>query len=334
MNSASSTTCSTSTTRPTPAERATRPRQGFAKACQTAERRAPRAHPRPRTPCATWSGSGSRSATRSSPTPASPTGPTSVRSTPRSTRGPGARARRRRGSGRRARRGRRQQAEGLRASLQAFLRTAEEEELSSSTTTGDPARRLDRARGPDRRTTMAATTANAGPGRARHRRRPALYSGWPVTRARSARRRARDANRCSSSPTTTFRRDTATTSARRPAFLVISCLDGPTSVAAPTPSRREARPRAEARRTSAPRTSTSGSACSYWPVPPVQNRGTYPGRPRRPPIVVVGTTGDPATPIVWAEGLAGELGTPVLITVDGTTHTSVATTEPLPRPGR
>jgi hypothetical protein len=40
-----------------------------------------------------------------------------------------------------------------------------------------------------------------------------------------------------------------------------------------------------------------------------------------PPIVVVGTTGDPATPYHWAEALADQLDTGVLVTYEGEGHT-------------
>ncbi|WP_030231738.1 alpha/beta hydrolase [Streptomyces sp. NRRL S-350] len=40
------------------------------------------------------------------------------------------------------------------------------------------------------------------------------------------------------------------------------------------------------------------------------------------PIVVVGSTGDPATPYAWAEKLTGELGNAVLLTRDGEGHTA------------
>ncbi len=56
-------------------------------------------------------------------------------------------------------------------------------------------------------------------------------------------------------------------------------------------------------------------------VPPVNPAPVPVSAPGAPPIVVVGTTGDPATPIAWADGLARQLEAR-LITVDGTTHTS------------
>jgi len=39
-----------------------------------------------------------------------------------------------------------------------------------------------------------------------------------------------------------------------------------------------------------------------------------------PPILVIGTTGDPATPYQWAVSLAGQLQHGVLLTRDGNDH--------------
>ncbi|MER6958961.1 alpha/beta hydrolase [Streptomyces sp. NPDC000618] len=61
--------------------------------------------------------------------------------------------------------------------------------------------------------------------------------------------------------------------------------------------------------------------CAYWPV-----RAT--GEPRRieakgaAPIVVVGTTRDPATPYRWARSLAGQLASARLLTYEGDGHTA------------
>jgi pimeloyl-ACP methyl ester carboxylesterase len=61
--------------------------------------------------------------------------------------------------------------------------------------------------------------------------------------------------------------------------------------------------------------------CAYWPVAPT-------GEPRRieakgaAPILVVGTTRDPATPYGWAEALAGQLSSGRLLTYDGDGHTA------------
>lgn len=59
--------------------------------------------------------------------------------------------------------------------------------------------------------------------------------------------------------------------------------------------------------------------CLYWPVPPV----THPGpirAPGAPPIVVVGSTDDPATPYEGAVHLAADLGSGVLVTRHGEGH--------------
>ena len=64
----------------------------------------------------------------------------------------------------------------------------------------------------------------------------------------------------------------------------------------------------------------SGSICSAWPVSPVgaPKRVTAPGSP---PIVVIGTTGDPATPYAWSVALADQLSKGVLVTYRGDGHT-------------
>ncbi|MDQ6617842.1 MAG: alpha/beta hydrolase [Actinomycetota bacterium] len=65
----------------------------------------------------------------------------------------------------------------------------------------------------------------------------------------------------------------------------------------------------------------SGLICSFWPVPPT-------GRPHpisaagSPPIVVVGTTGDPITPYPLAQAVAAQLASARLITRQGNGHTA------------
>ncbi len=62
-------------------------------------------------------------------------------------------------------------------------------------------------------------------------------------------------------------------------------------------------------------------SCGPWPVQPT-------GRPQRieakgaAPIVVVGTTRDPATPYAWARSLAGQLSSARLVTYEGDGHTA------------
>ena len=65
----------------------------------------------------------------------------------------------------------------------------------------------------------------------------------------------------------------------------------------------------------------AGDPCDFWPVESEREprRITAPGSP---PIVVVGTTGDPATPYQQAVGLAEQLSAGVLLTMVGEQHTA------------
>jgi pimeloyl-ACP methyl ester carboxylesterase len=62
-------------------------------------------------------------------------------------------------------------------------------------------------------------------------------------------------------------------------------------------------------------------SCAYWPVPPTGNPAPI-HAPGAPPILVVGTTHDPATPYAWAQALASQLDKGVLLTRDGDGHTA------------
>ena len=65
----------------------------------------------------------------------------------------------------------------------------------------------------------------------------------------------------------------------------------------------------------------STMTCGYWPVP-ANNAPKKITAAGSGPIVVVGTTRDPATPYTWAQGLASELENGHLITFDGDGHTA------------
>ena len=60
-------------------------------------------------------------------------------------------------------------------------------------------------------------------------------------------------------------------------------------------------------------------SCLEWPVPPIGKVGPL-HAPGAPPILVVGSTGDPATPYAWARSLASELGSGILVTRQGEGH--------------
>ena len=61
------------------------------------------------------------------------------------------------------------------------------------------------------------------------------------------------------------------------------------------------------------------AGCAVWPVSPTRTVGPV-AAPGSPPILVVGTTNDPATPYAWAVSVAKELDHGVLLTHDGDDH--------------
>jgi pimeloyl-ACP methyl ester carboxylesterase len=65
----------------------------------------------------------------------------------------------------------------------------------------------------------------------------------------------------------------------------------------------------------------SSLVCGYWPLDATAkpHRITAPGAA---PILVVGTTRDPATPYAWARSLASQLSSGVLLTYNGDGHTA------------
>ncbi|MEO6205832.1 MAG: alpha/beta hydrolase, partial [Mycobacteriales bacterium] len=69
-----------------------------------------------------------------------------------------------------------------------------------------------------------------------------------------------------------------------------------------------------------PAIALSGLGCAVWPLEPTStpHKVTAPGSP---PVVVIGTTRDPATPYSWAQALAGQLSKGVLLTYNGDGHT-------------
>jgi len=61
------------------------------------------------------------------------------------------------------------------------------------------------------------------------------------------------------------------------------------------------------------------AACAVWPAPPTRPVGPV-AAVGAPPILVVGSTGDPATPYAWAVSVAHELAHGVLLTRQGDDH--------------
>jgi pimeloyl-ACP methyl ester carboxylesterase len=121
----------------------------------------------------------------------------------------------------------------------------------------------------------------------------------------------------------TGRRRDGTYDSSQPAFWAIGCLDGPTIGGPDAFQAAEGQFRSAAPRMGVPLLN-AGLVCAYWSVPsvpspaPIRVSGT-------PPILVIGTTNDPATPLAWSEGLAKEISSAVLLVAEGTQHTAFVT---------
>lgn len=63
------------------------------------------------------------------------------------------------------------------------------------------------------------------------------------------------------------------------------------------------------------------STCHSWPIHTGQHSHPLPAKGAAP-ILVLGTTRDPATPLAWAKALAGQLDSGVLVTRNGDGHTA------------
>ncbi len=104
-------------------------------------------------------------------------------------------------------------------------------------------------------------------------------------------------------------------------FYAVNCLDGDDGTADVAELRSRADRYAASAPVFGPYLAWGAVACVDWPVPP---RGE-PGPLRAAgsaPILVVGTTRDPATPYAWAVGLADQLEAGVLLSWDGDGHTA------------
>jgi len=104
------------------------------------------------------------------------------------------------------------------------------------------------------------------------------------------------------------------------AFWAITCLDGPPVGDIAAAARLEVRAARTAPRLGAFLVNFS-LPCSMWPVPPAAPPSglTAAGAP---PILVIGTTDDPATPLVSASRLARSLDRAALLVAAGEQHTS------------
>ncbi|QGQ20404.1 alpha/beta fold hydrolase [Cellulomonas sp. JZ18] len=104
------------------------------------------------------------------------------------------------------------------------------------------------------------------------------------------------------------------------AFTAILCLDD-RAPAEPEAMRAEAAEIAAVAPTVGQFFSYGGAGCAQWPVPEVGALDSYAAEGAAP-ILVVGTTNDPATPYAWSQALAEQLSSAVLLTYEGEGHTA------------
>ncbi|MBB5633554.1 pimeloyl-ACP methyl ester carboxylesterase [Cryobacterium mesophilum] len=104
------------------------------------------------------------------------------------------------------------------------------------------------------------------------------------------------------------------------AFIAINCLDY-ISTSSRATLRAEAAELARAAPTFGPQMSYGGTSCDDWPFKATRVRGPIHAAGSAP-IIVVGTTNDPATPYQWAKNLASELDNGHLVTYHGEGHTA------------
>ncbi|WP_414171208.1 alpha/beta hydrolase [Clavibacter tessellarius] len=106
------------------------------------------------------------------------------------------------------------------------------------------------------------------------------------------------------------------------AFLAIQCVDHPVERDASVLATEAREIRSAEGELADPDTSRDAEPdpiCGNWPYAARQAPGPVSAEGAAP-IVVVGTTGDPATPYSWAQALAGQLFSGVLLTYRGEGH--------------
>jgi pimeloyl-ACP methyl ester carboxylesterase len=104
------------------------------------------------------------------------------------------------------------------------------------------------------------------------------------------------------------------------AFYAVSCLDSPDTFTVAEVQQAEDR-FADVSPVFGPYLAWSGLPCTIWPVEATAAPGPLTAEGAAP-ILVVGTTGDPATPYEWAVSLADQLASGVLLTYEGFVHTA------------
>lgn len=213
------------------------------------------------------------------------------------------------------------QAEGFETSLQTFFSWCSGASACSWDAGGDPTRSLLSLIGStDADPVPAAGQAPVGPGAVYDALLDSLYSpsSFPVLGEALAELADGDGTAVAALAAAYVANGSANGEA---AGQAIDCLDHPVSRQPSTYAALAARFATDAP-VFGPLLAWGEMGCAVWPVLPTRTPAPITAA-GAPPIVVVGTTGDPATPYTWAQALAGQLKSGVLVTWQGTSHVAL-----------
>ncbi len=106
------------------------------------------------------------------------------------------------------------------------------------------------------------------------------------------------------------------------AYTAITCLDTPAAAPQTIDEIRAFRKVAQAASPTFGWWFAAGVGCDGWPWHAHEAVEDLSPSAAAGPIVVVGTTGDPATPLAWAQSLAEQMPSSTLLVYDGQGHTA------------
>lgn len=220
-----------------------------------------------------------------------------------------------------------QQAQGFEQNLRAFLDSCGAATRCRFAAGGDPLAAYERImRGIDRSPMKVETSDGVrllGPSEADLGVAAALYSreSWPyLAQALDAAAAGDGSVLLGFFDQYVERRPDGTYGTQWTSFIAISCVDGPPLPGGAAGFRRLADEAARVAPHFGRANVTLGLPCAFWSVPTVLRTGPV-RADGAPPVVVIGTSRDPATPLVWSEGLARQLGAR-LVVHDGEGHTA------------
>jgi pimeloyl-ACP methyl ester carboxylesterase len=223
-----------------------------------------------------------------------------------------------------------QQAVGFEKGLNAFLDNCSRHRSCSLYNGGDAGAAFDALAAQVDQHPVPARDRTLGPGEFTLGVAQALYGGeqgWPqLDDALGAASRGDGEPLLALTDEYTGRHDDGTYDNLQDAYWSIGCLDGPALGGPDAYQAVEAQFRAQAPRVGVP-ILNNGLVCAYWQVRPVQSPGPLHAA-AAPPILVIGTTGDPATPLQWAQSLAKQLDSGVLLVAEGKQHTAFLSGNP------